>query len=428
MSSSFSNLRLIGHCFIWATYFNKGLIEEFTSFYPILNQICIILIVALTFYGLTLGKRLLPHYMLVLIIAVLSLFSGSINGIPLIDSIYFFRQFIFLQYLYFLAVVNEPSKSFIQIIFNFVRILFFTQIIANIVKFILIGFSESPIGTVSNSEGSITTVITLIGCTYGLTKYYQKKDHKGLLIVFMFVLFGIIGEKRAIFILLPLLIFLMSIINQIFQGGSKSIKPLKLFGTPLLLSTLIIYFVSIFNPTLNEEESFEGSFNPSYAINYLFEYMKPDRARLFELSRLESIVFLSFYNLNQPFVKSLVGDGAGKLSAKNSTYDPLNPEIEISPTTRFYGIRYGGRTAYAWTLIQVGILGIVLYGILLFKMLVNVFKTSNTSHKLLFFGIFFTIFVDFFYSTVSFKYFIISATFFGLYGIMIRNEPKIYYK
>ena len=124
MSSSFSNLRLIGHCFIWATYFNKGLIEEFTSFYPILNQICIILIVALTFYGLTLGKRLLPHYMLVLIIAVLSLFSGSINGIPLIDSIYFFRQFIFLQYLYFLAVVNEPSKSFIQIIFNFVRILF----------------------------------------------------------------------------------------------------------------------------------------------------------------------------------------------------------------------------------------------------------------------------------------------------------------
>ena len=92
----------------------------------------------------------------------------------------------------------------------------------------MIGFSESPIGTVSNSEGSITTVITLIGCTYGLTKYYQK-DHKGLLIVFMFVLFGIIGEKRAIFILLPLLIFLMSIINQIFQGGSKSIKPLKLF-------------------------------------------------------------------------------------------------------------------------------------------------------------------------------------------------------
>ena len=111
MSSSFSNLRLIGHCFIWATYFNKGLIEEFTSFYPILNQICIILIVALTFYGLTLGKKVITTlYAGVDYCSIIS-FSGSINGIPLIDSIYFFRQFIFLQYLYFLAVVKKKKKK-----------------------------------------------------------------------------------------------------------------------------------------------------------------------------------------------------------------------------------------------------------------------------------------------------------------------------
>ena len=302
------------HVSIWSIFFLKGLIENL-DFYPRQLNFLALLLIALLFLEtlLKLKRYSLPFLKRILLLIFVCIISGVIlNGLGYTEVFYFFRVLILPHYLYLIVIINEKDDAVVKFIMKIILMFFLLQIPASFVKYALVGDTEMYIGTVSLKEGSMTTIVALFGACYSIARYLYDKNPKYIILFILFVIFSQIGRKRAVLIYLP---FIMGTIYFYFVLIKRMnfIKIIKKSFPIILLSLVVMYSVIRLNPSFNKESKLGGSFDITYALDFV-DYYNDNNDNLRDLSRPQAMFYMFTYFANQDLVTILFGEGAGKLT------------------------------------------------------------------------------------------------------------------
>jgi len=415
------NLKKYIHILIWSIFFLKGVIDNF-DFYPRQLNLLALLLIALLFLETVLKRKSFspPFLKSVLLLILVCIISGIVvNSFGYVEVFYFFRILILPHYLYLIVIINEKDDSIVQLVIKLILMFFLLQIPASFVKYLLVGDTEMYIGTVSLKEGSMTTLIALFGACYSISRYLYEKNSKYILLFFLFVIFSQFGRKRAVLIYLPVIMGTIYFYFVLLKR-MNFIKIIKKSFSVILLSLVVIYTVVRINPSFNKESKLGGSFDISYALDFVSFY-NDNNDNLRDLSRTQALAYMSLYFLNQDFFTILFGEGAGKLTFASSE---LYVDDTKSPIEHYYGIRYGGRMAIVWIVMQIGLVGMLIYLTILYSMLRYVLRQKIINyHKMVFLGLWLSVIIDVFtYSMVSFNYFVIMGVLFTYFGVIVRDQ------
>jgi hypothetical protein len=230
-------------------------------------------------------------------------------------------------------------------------------------------------------------------------------------------MFSQIGGKRMVLFLIP---FVMFIQFFIYSRQMKTNITRFLGLLPVLISFIILltYFIVRLNPSFNKEEVVWGSFDLDYVLSFVFDYSVRDLNQ-FDMSRNEALIYFIEYMSNQSLTTILFGHGAGLLLDYKF--------VESSGVTELFEVRYGGRMAFVWILLQTGLIGVVTFFAFLRAILKRVASYAvNGFDKLAFYGMFIVVLIDIiFYSMSSLQYFSIMAPLFG-YAAYIERQNQNY--
>jgi hypothetical protein len=139
------------------------------------------------------------------------------------------------------------------------------QIVFSIVKLIIIGFRENIIGSVSNTGGNIG--ITMAVCGVIIYWLLKNKEFKGSdwWFVLGLVIIPIASNKRAIWLLYP--IILVVLVTHFISR-----QTLRKLSYAVLLLPVILYIGLRLNPSFNPQKKVWGSFDPDFAVNFILSY------------------------------------------------------------------------------------------------------------------------------------------------------------
>jgi len=350
------------HRLYWLLIFSYGIIVLFHLPTALVKAVAPLIVLMLLFKTLlTKDKVVLPYMGLTILFLLFSFFSNRINGLHGFTYIYFLTYTIF-SYLYFIVFINTTDINKSKKILRFIIILCLIQIPASIIKFIFIGISESGgIGTIGFSEGSVSAIFPAFMTAILFSYYIFTRKKLYLVLITLFFLMSIIGDKRAAMFLIPL-ILLIAYSIYIYKLNSRiNVRSIKLIFSSVLFGFAIFYLTVRALPSLNYENKSWGSFNISYALGYANNYSSSD-SRFKEMRRKDGLVYFINYAIKGDPIRILFGDGAGKLIDSGYSDNSGGTMLES------YGVRYGGRMGFIWLILQVGIIGVIIYFILLMKM------------------------------------------------------------
>ena len=246
-------------------------------FYAIDKNIENIYKVFLTLFSVYLGIKYkilsnsvikLPQLYTAFFIFSLSFFVSSIvnkDAASLILSQYFSKYFLtFITFLLFAKIFLVQPDKFKDLLKLFYDILII-QIILSIIKFTMFGLTEIIVGSLSSGGGALATTFPV----FALIIYYFYKNGtfvlKDWLIIAGIFFIGFSSNKRALWFIMPVMIFLLL----------QYLPKLKRLSKLLILSPLILLIVYLglrLTPTLNPDNQIWGTFNPDYAIEYAKDY------------------------------------------------------------------------------------------------------------------------------------------------------------
>jgi len=367
---------------------------------------------------------LLPVFAFVAVAAVSSIYNEQ----ALFNWAFFLIFSLLSSYLYFVVIINEVDDQLVRRVSRFVAALVLLQIPAVLIKFWALGQTESgAIGTISVRGGSISTVFPLLVVAFLSSFYFYKRRFIYLVLIIMFALFGIIGGKRAIVLLIPLEVILTFVLYVVSNKVRLSRGDIQKAVTVIVVSGFIAAITIKTNPTLNPEGSYWGSIDLEYVLEYSESYTDSGyfeegaTVNLQEIRRVEGLHYFVNRIMGYELPNMILGDGAGRLV--QSRYSESSGEmIDV------YGVRYGGRMGFVWVLMQVGLLGMSLYliiHVLLLWKVVKVRRLGDTYHQALRLGVIVAsvfMFMDFMiYSVSSIQTEAIKGTYFFAVALLWRQ-------
>lgn len=403
------------HYLYWIFIFTAGLMQllEIPS---AVYKVGVPAIALFLFFDILLRKKnnfFWPYKWWVLGFIFISFFSAIINQQQPFLFVYFL-SYTLQSYLYFLVIINDRIFHKYYKITRLIKYLFGLQIFAGIIKFILVGQSEhGSIGTIALQAGAVSTLLPLFAITIIFSLYLYKKKPKYVFYIILFLFFGIIGMKRAIFILIPLFILIVYIYYNILINRKKLSAIFSFrFVFVLLAGLVMLILVAKTNPTLNPQGSNWGDVDLNFIYNYTVEYNQDKGPDV--VTRPQTIPYFTAVLLSKSFQKLLLGDGAGNLI--ESKYNENNPDNSGG----FYGVQYYYFNGYSWLVLQVGLLGVIIflsfflfaYKFVLENMRNNPFYIAFLCLTLLFF------FDTFFYSTIFLTREYVKGIYFLIFGII----------
>lgn len=376
-----------------------------------------------------------------------SLISYGINDEPLLPLLLFLRH-TFIFYIFFIALLNlgiPPGTA--HIVNKYLVFLFLIQIPANFIKFFIVGQQEGRgIGTMSLRAGSLTTTFVLFALAFAFAFFFFEKRKIYLLLILGFLLFGIIGEKRAVPFYLPLLVVVI-VYFYTTAIGWKNVLLNKAEIMHILLVIVLcvanIYVSTKVIPSLNPEQKVGGSFSPHFLTKYVvrtatwtadgFEkgdiFAPESKEQLDHTGRIalgRYATTLRVFRLLKEAgpLKVCFGFGAGNLV----TSSLLNRGDLRQPALEKFDIA-SGITGFVWFALQIGLVGVFFLAWLyvrLFKGAVLLYKESSSQHykvvALGFLGANFVFLLDFFtYSTSSFTLGVLTPVYFYIAFILFRG-------
>ena len=358
---------------------------------------------------------------------VVSLFSVYINEEPIFPFLLFCRH-IFIFYLLLVALLNlNISESTIKKINKYIVLLFLIQIPAAITKFVIIGQDEGAgVGTVSMQGGELSTILPLVAIAFLFAFCLFKSKKKYIVFIIGFMIFGLIGEKRALMFYIPLLLFLVYYLytkqrraKRIFSIRKAQMKYIFLI---LVISFLGLYSASKLIVTLNAENEIGGSFDPKFLANKVITYNTwvLDNGKVF--GRYAATIYTYRCLEKGGPINLLLGLGTG-----NMVESSLIKGRQRVAFNRF-GIR-AGLTGFVWFAFQVGLLGTIFLCYLylkLFKKVYMIYRGSSDPYfksvALGFLGATFVLFLDFFtYSKTSMSSGVLTPVYFYIAAIILRH-------
>ena len=219
------------------------------------------------------------------------------------------------------------------------------------------------------------------------------KNHLNIIYIYWgYLLFALIGGKRAIIIYIPILIF--TILFFYYKLNNKNIfADLNFYKTIIAITPaflLIFYLTVVLIPDHNKEHKVGGSFDIKFVSEYAFGYVTNDAEGQYSLGRAVA-PFIAYNTLsNRGYDKILFGLGPGHL-IKSSLNKESNSEGEGNTLMfKLYGLGYGARIGMIWMGLQVGILGVFalfLFHLHLLKKTLQLSKISeNINYKIIALG------------------------------------------
>lgn len=259
-----------------------------------------ILIILIFFNGLFAfyGKNLQNGYRIFIVILTLywlfklGPFNYSQYANVIISFIFFTITFLFTTLKnndYFLIIFSQYARYFILFSLFFILKKYCTnstfslwlekliydiliiQIVLSVVKIVIIGPTESIVGSVASQGGAVATSLPMLGFMVIWVTKKGKLDRNDWLLIAGLGFIGFMSLKRAIWFILPVLIALL-----MFYVPRRKI-PKKVIFLSLLAVPLIFYIGIRLEPTLNREGKIWGSFDPLYAYNYAQVYTFGDK-------------------------------------------------------------------------------------------------------------------------------------------------------
>ena len=372
-------------------------------------------------------KRSLPLIFVITAFIVSGYITIYFNGEGLQDLVMFQRNMI-LNYLFFITAYN--SKNLLKNandINKLIMGLFIFQIVATGIKFVLIGTDENYIGTMEINNGALNTVLPLFGTGFAFAYYYiVKKKRRYWLYIVGFALMAIIGNKRAFWFLVPILLFIeyYYIQSQIYGIRLKNVIAIPRLVAIVSVGVLFMLFGIKFSPSLNPENEIGGSIDSKFVINYITEYntYETESSTYGRQATNKSVTQLMFIR-SQP-LNSLFGYGLKDM------YGVSRSERKVEKKGLYnFGIM-GNITGLAYHMITLGLIGA---GLLIFLIILLYLKIRKLPMKkfspqwqAIIVGLkmsFLVLAFDFIFYTKTFLYSYIPAlVFFYLLGILLNKH------
>jgi len=413
--------------------FTKGLLS-ILGFDEVYTQLVIEGLIVLFFFlsllnSIFKGKYIYYNFfiMLMLIIVIfISFLMNNINGLQLI----LFIRILLIYYLFLYALLNiDFSQENINTILKLISVLFFIQIPASYIKLFLVGPIEYYVGTMQVLGGDLATIMPLMAIAFLISEYLVYNKIKYVVFIFLFISIGLISNKLGIIFYVAILFCLMSYIYSVKMTRKfiSFVYIKKLFALVLIFGIIFILYVTI-NPRANPEHKVGGSVDIEYLLNYTKEYntMKEKGSRVDGDGRFEAPL-VALERLSKGGVFNLLfGFGPGDI-IKSSYLKFKNPLLEK------YRIGYGGRIGIVWLLMQIGIIGLIVflfYHLLLFYRILRIFLTNNIDKKytilnLTALGFIIILFLDLFsYSSIFINVPGVVLTYLFLIYVVITNKLK----
>ena len=261
------------------------------------------------------GELFFPFIGIVILFIFFAFLSTVINEIDFFNFIYFLI-FTLNAYFYFIVIINETNNFLILKIEKLIVFLIAIQIPVIIFKFFTLGITESGgIGTIAVHAGSLSMIFPSVVISILISYYLYTKENKYLLYTVFFVLFSLIGSKRAILFFIPIQ-FLFGYILYYFIFNKNQIFTLSNIysGIKILLLTIfVIFFTAKAIPKLNPEGELWGSFNLDHIIYFVLDYTDSKDNSLYEIRRFDGFIYFIDYLFDLDTNNMLFGEGAGKL-------------------------------------------------------------------------------------------------------------------
>jgi hypothetical protein len=196
-----------------------------------------------------------------LLFTVSFLIAAYLNGDHFTITFSQYAKYFNLLLLYFIF-----KRISVKYLFQFEKLrsliynLLVIQILLSIIKFLIWGFSESIVGSISYVGGSAATILPIMGFVF----IYLMKDgvlsFREWVFILLLMFIGTVSMKRAMWFIMPVIILLF-----LYYVPKKRISKNWLIAIPVI--PLAFYFAVRMNPTFNKEMSPWGSFDLSYVLN-----------------------------------------------------------------------------------------------------------------------------------------------------------------
>ena len=412
-----------------------------TRMVPILfTELCILILFAKAFYiKIFIHRKPLravgfyPMLGVLLVTFVSSIFNQS----ELLPAIFFIRQ-TFIYYLFFIALQNLSlsGKSILQIN-KYIVFLFLIQLPTSLLKVVTLGPDEKWIGTVSWQAGQLSTTLPLFAIAFLASFYLFKKEKKYFLLIVGFILFAIIGQKRAFIFFLPLILLAVLYFYRKLDASNVffSIKQIKNIIYFFIFACFTFYIGVITLPDLSQggrynEGSVGGSFDPKHIINYFVWYNNRDTISHDNVYNSQdtqgrwAITKSSFKQLQEKgLIYQLIGFGPGAM-----IQSPHLGRKEV--IFEQFSIRGATPGAIKFTL-QLGFLGdlfLTYFFLVLFRKTYLISKkSSNTNFKLValgFLGATLMFLMDFFIYGSSLFLGVLTPVYFYVASILLMKDHQ----
>ena len=246
-----------------------------------------------------------------------------------------------------------------------------SQFFAAILKYFIIGICEPYIGTMASHSGGLTTLFSLAGFTTCSIMYFCTKKKKLLLGCVGFVLFGLIGEKRALVFMIPVSLLASFLVYSVFskQFGISFIKKII---EGIVLVPLIFYVMVRVNPSFNPEREVWGTFDLEYTLNYTEKYNSGALTKdVDNVGRSDARAAFHAQIMNDNLYHILFGYGSGLLVQSGFNTETKGSVQEYSLDR--WGIGYSISIGYLKLLAQVGFIGMFLYFMIFISLLRGIY-------------------------------------------------------
>lgn len=324
--------------------FNEGVFGKTESIYRLFLDLILIVIGV---SSIQINKRTKPLLIVFLVFIVLSFFSFLINNKELKFSEYINGIREFLPYFLFPFIYLRIFQSRRRIVFikNFNRFLYFflsLQIPVSLYQFLRYGAGDNVGGTLGNGGSGILTFTIFLTTYYLMTQGLNPKNvfksllKKSYLLIFWLPIF--INETKISF----LLIILFFIFLNLFSLYNLR----KYIITGIVIIPLLMAFDSIYENTTN------NSFTKEILDkDFIENYLSSNEDHYTDIPRFQKIaIFVTTFDTDYV----LLGKGIGHF--KGGTTMNLT-----SFASTYQWLLLGSRPMSFFLLVQVGILGIILF-------------------------------------------------------------------
>jgi hypothetical protein len=343
---------------IFLTGFFAGPFIERARYFSVILEISIYSLFVLSLFLKKGEKKLyLPYFYTCISMIMIGFFSMIVNGDLSIRFIFSIRNF-YRFYFFFLALVNLPfNENNLKRLNIFVFIILLLQIPVVAIKFVMHGISELNIGTYQSHEGSLTTAVPLMAIIYLITYFaFHERRKSYILFAAGFLFWAVVGAKRAVLFLFPVVLMAMYIIisKRIKIDPSKHIRNIAAGLCVVLMFGAVVLAT---NPSFKPEEKAGVSIDPMYALDYAHKYETNDTER-YTWGRYSTTKRVFSVIASSGIEHLFLGFGPGSFSP--IFFDPPDWRSKYAD---LFNIRYG-LTPLSLIAIEYGLFGIIPYALM----------------------------------------------------------------